>query len=277
MKLQLSDALAVMYADIFDYPLTPSEAHFWTVHTQKTSKYIHINKRGILLEIRKKREEEALQKWQIANHVGNYLRWIPSIKLVGVTGGLSQNNTNKDDDIDFFIITASRTVWVTRFFATALLDFFQVRRKPNEHRVENKICLNMFISEDVLAIHNQNLYTAHEILQMKPLWYRENVYWKFMQANLWVKEYLPNAFRLPEQRNQNNNIIFMLYILLFVILEPFFYFFQKVYMNKKLTSEQVTRDRIAFHPHNAEVWVKEKFARRLKKYKIPIDKIFYQG
>lgn len=274
MRLPLSDALAIVYGTIFDFPLTAQEARVWSIGSNKKS-LIDIPIQRRLLHIRKQREQCAKGKWILAKKYAAYLRYIPSICLVGVTGGLAVNNTDKHDDIDLFIITSSHTVWTTRLLVTLLFTLCNIRRKPNQKNVKDAICLNMFLGENVMEINRHNLYIAHEILQMKPLWSRGNTYMHFLNKNRWVQNYLPNAFALPKESYGGNNIVFMIYITLFRFIDPLCYLAQRLYMQKKITHEVIEPNMALFHPTNAEIWVKEKFAKRLAKYNIPIDKIFY--
>ena len=50
----------------------------------------------------------------------------------------------------------------------------------------------MFLDESDLLIRDRNIYTAHEICQMKLLWDRNGTYRKFIRVNSWIREYLPN-------------------------------------------------------------------------------------
>ncbi len=108
------------------------------------------------------------------------------------------DNVDRKDDIDLFIITKRNRLWTTRLFATIVVDLLGIRRKPGETDVRNKICLNMFMSEDALSIpkQEQDLFAAHEVLQMKPLWEREGIYKKFLMKNKWVSKFLPNAWNI---------------------------------------------------------------------------------
>ena len=85
------------------------------------------------------------------------------------------DNADKQDDIDFFIITAKGTMWTTRLCSAFLLSAAGLRRTPNQKQVANKICLNMFMQEGDLSLpaSERDLFSAHEVLQMVPLWERE--------------------------------------------------------------------------------------------------------
>jgi len=53
----------------------------------------------------------------------------------------------------------------------------------------------MFVSEPALPESERDLFSAHEVLQMEPVFDRGNTYKKFLLANKWVKTFLPNAWR----------------------------------------------------------------------------------
>jgi len=122
------------------------------------------------------------------------LRLIPFIKMVAVTGNLAMRNANQEDDIDFLIITQRKRLWLSRFFAVVLLELLGKRRRPEEKEVKDKICLNMFLDEDHLEMSEkqQNLFSAHEILQLKSLYEKDDFYDKFLDQNRWVKKFLAN-------------------------------------------------------------------------------------
>lgn len=46
--------------------------------------------------------------------------------------------------------------------------------------------------EEKLAQTPQDIYVAHQILQMKPLWFQGKIYQKYLQENEWVFKFLPN-------------------------------------------------------------------------------------
>ena len=202
-------AATAAYADIFDYPLTIEELGVWCVKKKnrnfriplgvvRQGRYVYVKGRRSIVAQRRKRFLASKEKWRIARRVGRWLRLVPTIQLVGVTGGLAMDNVDRKDDIDLFIITKRNRLWTTRLFATIVVDLLGIRRKPGETDVRNKICLNMFVSEDALSIpkQEQDLFAAHEVLQMKPLWESEGMYKKFLMKNKWVSKFLPNAWNV---------------------------------------------------------------------------------
>lgn len=296
MRLTTRDYLlaTVAYADVFDYPLTEDDAYFWFIHKIPTKNFRSFTSKGIIryqhvlfLKGRKKilatyedRHRISKHKWQIARMVGTWLRFVPTIHLVGVTGGLALNNADEKDDIDFFFITSKGTIWISRLLAIFIVELLGKRRKPTDMIVTDKICLNMFMSEDALRLpkSEQDLFAAHEVLQMKPLWSRGNSYWNFLRANGWVKAFLPVAWDI--KRSAHNNHPKHTYwwsrvaVLLLRIVEWPVKNVQLWYMYRHRTNEVISDGVLRFHPKDARGWIRDKFTIRLLKYHMPIDKIF---
>lgn len=296
MKLSRKDAVlaTVAYADVFDYPLTREELETWLIGANTRGSRsgslagIRLG-RGVcddnrlLTAQRHHRQRWSLQKWQITKKIGWWLHLIPTLKLVGVTGGLAMNNVRREDDIDLFLITAAGTLWTSRLLVALLLELLGRRRRREQTKVKDLICLNMFMDENYLHLpkNEQDLFSSHEVLQMQPLWERAGTYQKFLQANTWVKKFLPNAWQKKTQsarfkvqnhklkiKNNNTN-------LLLIGIEFLAKIIQLWYMRQHRLNEVTSKGVLRFHPADARIWVKKSLSRRLRRYNIPLDKIFY--
>ncbi len=298
MKLTQRQVLltTLLYADIFDYPLTREEAVYWSVFLPLSrvfrmpkeiamqKEYMVFPGRHHIVTLRKDRRKWAEEKWQIAKRAGWFLRLIPTIELVGVTGGLAMDNAKKEDDIDFLFIVIPGTIWISRFLAIVCVELCSRRRRLKTTKVKNTICANMFMTSDALALprDERDLYAAHEILQMRPLWERGEVYRKFLNANAWVKKFLPTAYK-NRKRFMNYDLRFKkdtFRILRFAIcvlrlFEEPMKILQLWYMRNHRTTEVIGDRMLRFHPKDARVWVKRALSIRLARYKLPLDKIFY--
>jgi hypothetical protein len=105
--------------------------------------------------------------------------------MVGLTGALAvRNAANGDDDLDYLIVTASNRVWLAR--ACTIVMVRLVKRRGIV------ICPNYVLAEDALAQDREDLFVAHEVAQMIPI-YGDSLYWRFREENHWVQTYLPNA------------------------------------------------------------------------------------
>jgi len=252
------------YASIFNYTLTPKEIHHWLIGEKASFKEVQAGLKKIKLSTnfvdRKNKDKIARRKWIIAKKVAKSLIRIPSVLSILVTGNLSMNNSGIDDDIDLLIITKKNTIWTTRFLANITTDLLKVRRRPMDKTFKDKICLNMFLDEEHLKIKDQNIYTAHELLQAKPIYDKNHTYQKFISTNSWAKNYLPNAY--PNINNYQTINYHQNY--LFKILEPTFCFIQKQYMRSKITRETITDGQLLFHPKNTKESIIKKYSHLTK-------------
>jgi len=279
---------ALVYADIFDYPLTSEEARYWSVGGIRVPKvraetdgtYFVLPGRKSIIAIRKKRLRSAQPKWKRVRRISRLLSIVPTVTLVGVTGGLAMDNADAGDDIDLFFIVRPGTLWISRLLVTVLAEAAGVRRRPDDTKVSDKVCLNMFMAEDALTLprDEQDLFSAHEVLQMVPLWEAGGAYRKMLTANRWSAKFLPNAWKekIKYASHQpptsgRSDVLWKL----FRVLEPVVGLVQLKYMESRRTNEVIVAGMIRFHPHDARHWIREKLAKRLKRWDIPLDKFFY--
>jgi hypothetical protein len=216
-ELQKAVLKTLAYADVFAYPLTLEEIHLFLItpsgkayflkeiEKELTSSELHfliesqknyffLKNRQEIISLRQERDFYSSQKLKIAKRAAGWLKLIPFIKMVGITGNLAMKNADEDDDIDLLIITGQKRLWLTRLLTIFLTELVSKRRRPEDKEVKDKICLNMFLDEEHLTLpqNEQNLFTAHEIYQLKILWQKENIYQKFLKENQWCKKFLPN-------------------------------------------------------------------------------------
>lgn len=204
----------LMYADIFDYPLSIFEIHKWLVGRKATlrqvesalgglvqsakckvqSGYYFLPKKAGLISKRKRRQKQSAIYLRKAKVLVQILKIIPWIKLAGISGGLAMENASKGDDIDLILITAKNRLWLSRILALGLLSLTGQRRKQGEdgRKIAGKLCLNILLEEDRLAQLNKDIYLAHEVLQMRPLWHKSGIYHQYLEDNSWVFKFLPN-------------------------------------------------------------------------------------
>ena len=288
MNLADSIVKTLTYHDIFEYPLTLNEIHKFligekanlkqvelTVSDLKSAKQIRERKGFFYLKNREKivptrlnHKKYSRVKQKKALFYSNILKLIPTLNLVAVSGALSMENSHKKDDIDLVLISAPKTMWTTRFLANLLLLPF--KRNFAGTNISDRACLNLFIDGQDLKIHSQNLYTAHEICQMKLIWDRNNAYRHFLKANSWVKKFLPNwqpekvesgKWEVESVGNPKKNLS---------LIEILFKRFQLWYMRKKISTERIGQTQLFFHPANTQNYVMREYQKRLKKLKLSV-------
>ncbi|MFQ6002788.1 MAG: hypothetical protein ACE5KJ_03495 [Candidatus Zixiibacteriota bacterium] len=239
------------------------------------------------MAIRKKRERWSQKKMEIARRVANWLRFIPTIKMVAVTGALAMNNSQKEDDIDLLIVTTKNRLWLTRLLTVFLAELVARRRRPGDSEVRDKICLNMFLDENHLAVpkKEQDLFSAHEVCQLKLLWEKDETYQRFLRSNQWVERYLPNWKENTSEANtpipdrakayakndpglkdtSDGDPKGLLRGGAMDKLEILAMRLQLVYMARRKTTETTEPGRIRFHPEDARKWILKKYQKRLQK------------
>lgn len=293
----------LVYADIFDFPLKKKEIIKrligLRVQTQNvklitksllpkdliikdTDGYYYLEGRQKIVHVRQQREKFSEMKNLIARQTVRCLKFIPSIKLIGVSGALAVNNAKKDDDIDFFIVTSEGLLWTTRFLILVILFIFGKKRNPNDLDVKDKICVNMLVDQAHLSLSkkDQDIFSAHEVVQMKPMYEKEQIYTRFLYANNWIRKYLPNtpipiiSQQLVINYNKKNStyIISQLLNYLEILLKKI----QLWYMRNRRTSEVISTGIIRFHPLDARKWILEKYHLKLEEILMnlqqPLDK-----
>jgi hypothetical protein len=289
MNLQKSILATLIYHDIFDYPLRFDQINQLLIKSKASESNIKKNLRVLLkqnkvgehkdlfylrnrkqtIETRLKRNKISEIKFQRAKYYLNCLKLIPTIKLVAITGALAMENSTKDDDIDFLIISSKKTLWITRFFANVIL--FPYRRKPKSKKQKNKACLNIFLDESDLKIKDQNLYTAHEMAQLKPIFDRNNTYKKLIKTNSWLNKYLPNWEAEINKHKQRKSFSLSLpagkanrLALVVDPIEALAKWGQLTYMKSKMTTEKIEDTQLFFHPAPTQNIILEKFNNKMK-------------
>ena len=145
---------------------------------------------------------------------------------------------------------------------------FLGRRHPGDIQTADKLCFNLFLDENNLAFSKkrQDLYTAHEILQLKILFDRNGVYEKMLMQNDWLKNFLPVAFFVrhsdpPVAEEESRHVISS-----FSFLESLAKKFQLWYMRKKRSQEEIHSGALFFHPHDSRQKILSHFQKRTSKF-----------
>ena len=248
---------SVFYHDIFDYPLNEGELIKWQAGrkvkirqnlrgvSSKDGYYFLAGKDSHILS-RILRKRISNRKLRIARKAGQIFSYIPSIRMVGVTGALAMENANQDSDVDLIIICKKGALWTTRLLALTVfkLTGFPVRKFGDKNQ-KDKLCLNMWLDESALIWpkRDRNIYTAHEISQIKPILDREGTYGQFLYKNSWIRDYWPNATTIRQftQRISAGQTPLRL-------LETPARVLQLWYMKSKITREIVGKNKAIFHP-----------------------------
>ena len=295
----------IIYSDIFDYPLTLEEIVKFLVGESEVGMGVVLNSltkiiadpsagsgqvskqiytdgefyflkgRKEIIELRKRRMGWSEKKWKIARGTAKKLRVIPMIKMVGITGALAMKNCKETDDIDLMVITVADRLWLTRLILYVLAPILGIRRrKPKEREVEDKICFNLFLEESSLQIQPENLFFAHEICQVKPIFWKDNIYEKFLWENQWVSNFLPNAknslkFKVQSSKLGKKHPISQSasWRILISFFNTLAFKLQYLYMKPKMSIEKISLHQAFFHPVNLQEKICASFEEKLREIK----------
>lgn len=201
----------LLYYDLFSFPLradelvryahqqlvtldVPKQGEWWdsrSLDSGSPHAFWFLKGREHYIERRLELSNASAAKLARARKYARLLQLIPGVRYIGVTGSLAMESAVPTDDIDLLVIAAKNRLWLTRALVLSALLAWGVKR-PDDGGTEypNLICANIFLSEEDLYVPDENLFIAHEICQMLPLLGAET-YHAFLDANAWVKVYLP--------------------------------------------------------------------------------------
>jgi len=211
----------LVYFDIFDFPLTAFEIWQWLwLEPKRTDSHSYYSVRKNLREnhnlirlidsqdgfyflknrerivgLRLENYKVAERKFKKARRFIKILRLAPFIKMVAVCNSLAFSNAGDYSDIDFFIITQKKRIFLARLWANFLPKI--LGRRPTKSDTQDKLCFTFFISEDKLNIedlqcNHPDIYLAHWVTQIFPIYDPYKLYQAFIKNNVWVAKYFPN-------------------------------------------------------------------------------------
>ncbi len=281
----------LLYSDIFDYPLSKEEIWKFLISKNKEDKqsflkylnlkndlfeyknnFYFIKGRIEIIKKRKEKEKYSLEKIKFAKKIIQKISLIPTVYFIGISGALAMKNSDKDDDIDLFVVTARNSVWTTRLMIVIVLIFLRVYRKRNGENISNKICLNMLVDDSTLSLSRDrnDLYTAHEIAQILPIFNKNKTYEKLINSNIWIKDFLPNAFSKKPTIPFMSKISFINKVINCLLRIPVIEFLTRSiqfrYMKKNITKETISNNFLAFHPFDYRAHVLNNYKKKIAKY-----------
>jgi hypothetical protein len=216
----------VAFFDLFDYPLAESELwRYCGVECGSEDLKSALSNGGVLggmiesldgfyflagrreiIKTRQERRGYAERKIKKAARLSKLFKLIPWIKMIAVGNMIGDDNLKDESDIDLFIITEPERIWLARFFCAGLSQLLGLR--PKENNTRDKICLSFFASEEAMDLEKLmlerggDIYFIYWLAGLRPVYNKTGTYEKFMEANGWIKNYLPN--RQVENNVKNN-------------------------------------------------------------------------
>jgi hypothetical protein len=202
---ELAIARSVVYASLFDYPLTLEQLHRTLIESEQTlpeilavydgsallqsiieyrEGFFYPAGRGDVVAERRRREARSRVLLQDHARVLRLVCALPFTRLVALSGGIAYLNLEAEEELDLFIVTKGRRVWMVTVAVLLLAKLL--------HR-GSRVCATIVLADTHLAIEQQDLFTANQILHLKPLMGAELLD-AFVAANPFVSRCYPNGF-----------------------------------------------------------------------------------
>ncbi len=121
--------------------------------------------------------------------IARWLRFVPFVKMIGVTGALAMKNAKVKSDLDLLIVFKYGKIWTGRTLITLFLHIFKQRRHGT--KVADRVCLNFFVTDQSLEVITKDLFSASEYMFLFPV-YGYEVYNRFQIKNQWIRNMKPN-------------------------------------------------------------------------------------
>ena len=281
----------IVYADLFDYPLTMEEIHqnlfgfrasrtmvAATLKTQELTDLITFEQGYYMLKGRSHLYEERLNKTEEAQRLfeqhRKLLYWLcacPFVRMMSLSGALAFKNCKEDSDIDLFLVIDKKRLWTIYAFLAVTAKLIGKREL---------LCLNYIIGRSDTHIKDQDIFNAHQIANLRPM-YGWTHYRKFTATNGWVMGYLPQwnghaegTHTFPELKLSRwaawgkRLLEWIGYLPLFQPLEWLIFKLYKKRIEETISPSQtsgvyLTRDRIKLHTNDHRHRFLKKFEDRI--------------
>lgn len=219
---ELAFLRSVTYASLFDYPLTLAQLHASLVEVRADAQSVALwwrdsaflqatveyrdglyfpAGRGDLLPTRTRREALSRDLLEREHRVLSLVARMPFVRMVALSGSLAHLNAERSADLDLFVITAPGRVWTVTLSVLVISRLLGWRKR---------MCLNYVISERAMAIEPADLFSANQIIHLRPI-VGHDVFNRFLDSNPFVSAWYPNFERpkphAPSRKSVSERIV----------------------------------------------------------------------
>jgi hypothetical protein len=209
-KREWAIARSVIYASLFDYPLTLEQLHHSLIESDQTpseilavydgSEMLHdmvAHRAGLffpvgrddLIDERRRREARSDAFLMAHRLVLRLICTLPFTRAVALSGSIAHRNLELDGDLDLFIVTRGARVWTVTVALLVLTRLLHRRRT---------VCANFVLADSHLTLDQQDLFAANQVIHLQPL-LGGDVIDQFRAANPFVARCYPNGHaRAPQ-------------------------------------------------------------------------------
>jgi hypothetical protein len=214
-KREMAIARTVIYASLFDYPLTLEQLHYSLIESDQTpAEILAVYEGSELLRnlvarqdgfffpigradlVAERRRREARSEVFLAQHrrVLRLIGALPFTRLVALSGSVAHRNLEADGDLDLFIVTRGPRVWTVTVMLIVLARILGRRRT---------ICANFVLADTHLGLEQQDLFTANQVIHLQTV-AGGDVMKRFRAANPFVVRWYPNSGANPAASSMPN-------------------------------------------------------------------------
>lgn len=161
-------------------------------HLETQWGYYALTGKKDLIPARLVRHAIAQQKWKLTQRIVRWLRLVPFVRLLAISGSLATAQPHAQSDLDLLVVTAPGRIWSARLGLLLVTQLLGRRRHHWHRHAPDKICLNHYLTADALTLvpEIRNLYTALLYQRLIPLT-GAPLYETFQQANArWIKRFV---------------------------------------------------------------------------------------
>lgn len=209
----------IAFFDLFDFPITSWEIWNLGIWENKNIKlteiiesleklisqrsiekeecYYFLKGRKQSVDIRKNRYNYYQRKIKRLKIVTKIFFLLPWIKFIALGNNIGPNNLKDGSDIDVFVISSEKRIWLSRLYCAGLMKLAGMRPKQGDER--DKICLNFYLDETKMDLNkfalNKNefdIYLMYWLAFLRPIEDRDRIYEKLIYSNDWLVNYLSN-------------------------------------------------------------------------------------
>jgi len=212
------------FFDIFDFSLTCEEICEYMLYKKwdfdelcnfinheefviEDNCQLYLKGRALTVKVRRDMEHRAKKLIKKAQKFIKYMQFLPFIRMIGICNSLSFYDADKGSDIDIFIVTEKKRLFIARLFAVIFTHILGIRR--HGRKIKGRFCLSFIVTKenlnfDGIKLNEEDIYLLYWIRLMQPV-IGKKTYIEFINENAWINSYFEyeinqNKFLLPESR-----------------------------------------------------------------------------
>lgn len=143
--------------------------------------YFLFGRKKLVLQ-RIERNKIAERKYKRVRYAVKFLRFMPFVQGIFVTGRVAMKNAESGSDLDLLVVLKKGHIFTGRLGVTGIMQFLGLRRHKN--KIASRICLNHFVSDE-FNLGVKDIFSRNEYAFMSVV-FKPEIFLKFYQKNSWI-------------------------------------------------------------------------------------------